>query len=222
MAQRLLCLPVMKICAIALMILAIAPAKSTYESTPGETPIPSISEVQARAIAHARLEPEEISSWRKRAKLQALLAKLEVGYQRRARDIVAVDVNDNVYVGSAGVMVGPDEGKYGYNNDLGQNVEVRATWHLGEALFNRDSLAISTEARNLARDRQILLSEVSKNYYDRERFAGEIDFIKRDLRSEDADRATLKRELFMKEVALREATAALDAMTGGWFGKQID
>jgi hypothetical protein len=95
-----------------------------------------------------------------------------------------------------------------------------ATWNFNEAIFNPDMLDISAESRRLATDRNALLSEVTRNYFDRERFAAELSFMDEDLQKKP-DSKKLVRARDLKSLSLDEKTAALDALTGGWFGEEL-
>lgn len=209
----------MNLAAIFLALTTLSSFSYGSASAPsGKTP--SIALVQQKAIEHARIDPSEISQWKKKARVSALLPKLQVEYDRRVRYDVNVDVSDSVYVGSSGATVGPEQGSFASNQNADQNVSVKAVWSFSEALFNPDLLAVSEETRLLARERQAILAEVNKNYYERERIEGEIKFLeekqKRGTHSEK-----LRQEIFAKGIAFNEATAALDALTGGWFGEEI-
>lgn len=195
------------------MMLALVSSGEAGNNSGG---VPPVTAVQKIAIEHARLEASEVSSWRKRARLQALLPKLQVGYERRLRNYVNVDVTDTVYVGSGGVVQGPDDQTSQSNADIGQNVEVKAVWSFNEAIFNPDVLNVSAEARALSRDRQFILAEVNKNYFDRQRLKGEIKYLQAELKKNPRD-SEIKKEIFSKKVSFDEATAALDSLTGGWF-----
>lgn len=181
---------------------------------------PDIVDVQKRAIDYARLDPSEISKWKRRAAKAALLPKLQIEYDRRMRDYVNVDVNDQVYVGSNGVVVGPDSGSYNANCNNDNNISVQAVWSLGEAIFSPDSLAVSQEARNLARERQSILAEVNRNFYERRKLGGEIVMLEAELKAHPRDEK-IRRDIFAKRVARDEAAAALDALTGGWFSEHM-
>lgn len=187
--------------------------------TPASSNAPPITEVQRQAISHARLDPSEISTWKRRARVSALLPKLQVNYARRLKYNVDVSVNDSVYVGSGGTAVGPDQGGYTENQNSDNNIEVKAVWDFSEAVFNPDQLAVSEEARLLARERQAILSEVCRNYYERERLAGEIALLNEEQKRK-GKRDGLQREIFSKRIKFDEATAALDALTGGWFSNE--
>lgn len=206
--------------ALILTLGALSSATGSYgvSTLPGNAP--PIAIVQQKAIEYARLEPSEISSWKKRARLSALLPKLQVSYDRRVKYNIDVDVSDSVYVGSQGSAIGPSQGSYAANEDLDHNIGVKAVWSLGDTVFNPDMLAVSEEARMLARERHAILAEVNKNYYERDKVTGEIQFLVERLKPKPRDEE-IRRELLLKRVCLDEATAALDALTGGWFGKQI-
>lgn len=223
MARLLLCEIYMKAYAVALVLLALSARgahPAAFGSPAGTGDEPEIAEVQQRAIEHARLEPSEISSWKKRARLQALLPQFQVEYERRIRDFVDININDSVYVGSNGVIVGPDEGSYSYNNNADQNVVVKAVWSLNETIFNPDILNVSAETRRLAGERQAILAEVTRNYFDRQRLIGEIEYLQDELKRSPSPEK-IRHEIYLKRVSFSEATAALDALTGGWFSEQI-
>lgn len=206
--------------ALLLALSAVSSASfGTIDGLPSEK-APPIAEVQRRAIEYARLDPAEITSWKKRSRLAALLPKLQVSYDRRMKYDVNVDVNDSVYVGSSGTAVGPPEGSYAANSNSDDNIGIKAVWSFNETIFNPDMLAVSEEARYLARERQAILAEVNKNYYARDRAAGEIAYLSRQLpRETHPDK--LRHDILLRRIALDEATAALDALTGGWFGREL-
>ena len=62
-------------------------------------------------------------------------------------------------------VVGADE-KVGY--------ELRATWDLNEAVFNRSEIALRRAVVNASRQRDSLVSEVTKIYFSRRRSAGRL------------------------------------------------
>jgi hypothetical protein len=131
-----------------------------------------------------------------------------------------VNVNDNVYVGSDNVVVGPEEGSYKETADSSQYIGVRAVWSLNELIFSRDSLNVSREALNIMRERNALLEAVNKHYFERKKLIGEmaqLAAIKVPLRlAQKKDQ-----ELFLKKITMEKETAALDALTGGWFSQQL-
>ena len=180
---------------------------------------PTVVEVQEVALRHAQFDREESRRWKKRAKLSALLPRLQLEYLRRTQNQIDVDINDSIYVGANGTTTGPDQGSISQNAGAGQNVGARAVWNLSDLIFNRDQLNVSVESRNLIHEQQLLLAEVNHQYFRRRQLQGEMELIRR-------GRYPLKpaegkeQVRFSKEVELSEATAALDALTGGWYSRK--
>lgn len=211
----------MQLPSIILIVAALMTSSPGGSFTSAISSGPSIVELQRKALEHARLDPSEISSWKKRVRFSALVPRLQLDYSRRMRSLVDVNINDSVYVGANGVSVGPEAGSYQENSDADQNIGIKAVWNFSEAIFNPEMLAVSEEARLLARERQGILAEVNRNYYERTKAQGEISFIERALKREPRSEK-LKMEIFSKRVALDEATAALDALTDGWFSSEFN
>jgi len=201
-----------------MMIAALSHGVAMNSPSEGLKNVPPVDEVQRHAISHANLDPSDIVSWKKRVRVAALLPRFQVDYGHRRQYDVDMDVNDSVYVGSSGVMVGPEDGGYSQNHNIDHSVGFKAIWNLDETVFSSNELNISAESRRLARERQAMLAEVNRNYFERERLLGEIERIKKT----PAYRVNrnLKYEVFIKGVGAREAAAALDALTGGWFGRE--
>lgn len=210
----------MTIGTLILFLCALSAGAGTLDQGASAGKVPPVAQVQQRAVEHARLDPSEISSWKRRARYQALMPQLQLEYERRLNYDVDIDISDSVYVGSNGVSVGPEEGRYSQTQDADQNVAVKAVWRFNEAIFNPDMLNVSAETRHLARERQSLLAEVNRNYYDRSRLAGEIAYYEEQLKHA-SNPAKIRHEIYLRRVAFDEATAALDALTGGWFGEQL-
>ncbi len=202
------------VCMIAVM--AGGNAAAAEGARPAARVAPDIIEVQRAALKHNNLDGREVARWKKRARLAALLPRFQFDYGMRRKVDVNVDVSENVYVGSSGVTVGPDDGQYSHNANSDQNIGVKAIWYLNELIFNPDQLDISRESRSLIRERQMLLAEVNKHYYERKRLAGLIDALQRGTMP-PGKKMTREREIYLAQVKREEETAALDALTGGWF-----
>ncbi len=201
-----------------MMIAALSHGVAMNPPREGLKNVPPVDEVQRHAISHANLDPADIVSWKKRVRVAALLPRFQVDYGHRRQYDVDLDVNDSVYVGSSGVTVGPEDGGYSQNHNLDHSIGLKAIWNLDETVFNSNELNISAESRRLARERQAMLAEVNRNYFERERLLGEIERIKKT--SAYLANKKLEHEVFVKGVGVREAGAALDALTGGWFSQE--
>ncbi len=183
--------------------------------------LPPVAEVQRQAVANARIDLAEASSWKRRARQAAYVPRLQLEYGRRMRNVVDVNVNDNVYVGASGVVVGPEDGTYSSNQTGDNSFGVRAIWELRDAVFNTDVLAASAEMRNIARERNALIAEVNKRYYVVESTPAEVALLAR-LVQLNPRKDKAMHEIFLRGVACEESIAELDALTGGWFRSQVE
>ena len=161
---------------------------------------PNVRSVQRRAMTYAHAEPAKVASWRQRARLSSLLPEVRV-----AVDYDTDSDDTRTFTSSTSEprqVVGADE-KVGY--------ELRATWDLNEAVFNRSEIALRRAVVNASRQRDSLVSEVTKIYFSRRR--AQVDL----LLAEDIS----AKERVKQELRIAELTAYLDGLTGGWFSKQI-
>lgn len=204
------------------MLLAIlATVALLTAKAPDITPGPPVGDVHRVALDNARIEMGDVTKWKKRAKISAVLPRLQLDYANRLRYNVNVDVSDNVYVGSENVVIGPEEGSYKQTEDNSHYIGVKAVWALNELIFSRDSLAVSHEALTVMRERNALLDSVNKHYFERKKLIGEIA----ELSAKKVPRADIPKkehELFVRRIAMDKETAALDALTGGWFTTQLN
>jgi len=201
---------------------------------------PEIAEVHRAALAYQHMDRNEAAQWKKKARLQALLPRFQVDYGQRALNDINVNVNENVYVGSSGVTVGPNDGTYSQKANYDQNFAVRAVWALNELIFNADQLAISREARDLTIERQKMLAEVNAHFFERMRLKGVVAALARGKKvplcsgadsakqcgvkddPKDNAKESIEHLLFLARVKFAEETGALDALTGGWFSQAVN
>jgi len=156
---------------------------------------PKIEEVQKQAIKYAEVEPSKIINWRKQAQKKALLPKLTVGLDGSRK------TNYEIYTAAntSYVFEGP--------NDQSNGWDVALSWDLSELIWNSDQTSIDTRSRLMVQLRDDILDEVNKTYFERIRVKMELD----SLQIED------RKKRFEKELRVRELTASLDALTGGYF-----
>jgi hypothetical protein len=103
--------------------------------------------------------------------------------------------------------IGPDDVTK-YDN---KNWSVSLTWELGDLIFSDDQTNIDVRSKLMVQLRDEILDEVTKLYFERIRVRAEID----NLSIED------RKKRFEKELKLKELTASLDALTGGYFLQQL-
>lgn len=161
---------------------------------------PSMQEVYEQALRYAHVEPAMVKKWEHALRKAPLLPRFQFRFDRRLQDNVNVNLEDNVNVNSSGVTVGPTSQTQvqDANDDL--NFEVRAIWYLDQLLFSPEDLEVSSEGRALAKDRERILNQVRKYYFDWRQ---------------------LQTAPHPRRLELEEVVAALDGMTGGWFTTQI-
>ncbi|MCX5703310.1 MAG: hypothetical protein NT066_02295 [Candidatus Omnitrophica bacterium] len=170
---------------------------------------PQIKAVQDAAIKYAEVEPEKIARWRKQAAKRALLPRLTVDMDhdndRTTSSSIWGTYSSNGTPGR--YFIGPDD-ETKYDN---KNWGVSLTWELGDLIWSDDQTNIDVRSRLMVELRDDILDEVTKLYFERLRVKMELDT----LGIED------RKKRFEKELKLQELTASLDALTGGYFSRQI-
>lgn len=174
---------------------------------------PTLQQVADRVLNYARLQPKNIHEWEKKSRRSALFPRLQMGFERKMRHGLDLNVEDSVSVGSGGITVGPAQTQQTQDQLRDNDFEIKAVWYLDQLLFSRDHLDISQEARYLSLERERILAQAREAYFKRQFILKEMEMLKR------SGASRLKQEL--KELELAEATAALDNLTGGWFSAQI-
>lgn len=172
---------------------------------------PSVDEVQQEAIRSIGFDRGEVEGWKGRSRWAAALPRLQVGFERELKDVVALTTRDNVSVTGGDVFIGPDENNFDQNFNQGTSFDVKAVWYLNELVFSRDSLAASGERRDWIRERTRALQEVTEAYFTRKRLLQEL------LGRRDSPEIREKKKLFLDQV-----TATIDAWTGGWFSREVE
>ncbi|MBI2894802.1 MAG: hypothetical protein HYY06_14705 [Deltaproteobacteria bacterium] len=154
---------------------------------------PRIDEVQAAAVRTAHADPSRAEAAADRARAAGLLPALRV---RVARDL---DRDQSLDL------------EPGASDQLGLDasdrlvLEVRAEWDLSRLAYEPDELHALESASRLARDRREAIETVTRLYFERLRLVGRL------ARAPDPEARS----------RLGEVTAILDALTGGYFGRQL-
>lgn len=164
---------------------------------------PTVQEVQEMALQSLGSDPSELIQMKRRSRWAAALPKFQVGMDHDLKESMSVSTEDSVQVSGGNVFIGPDSNDLSRDFNSGTGFEVKAVWALDQILFNRDSLAVGVEQRNWNRERNLVASEVAEIYFKRRRYH---------VQEKDPVEMRLK---------VDEATAQLDALTGGWFSREI-
>ena len=164
---------------------------------------PKVRQVQEVAIAYAEVSPEKIKKWRKQAAKKAFLPTVSVGVDRNSSDLWHWET------GSTAVgQVGDDSLRRGRDNI---DWDVRLSWDLGKVIWNDDQTAIDVRSKLMVELRDDILDQVNKLYFERLR-------VKMELAGLNIEETKKRNE---KELKLQELTASLDALTGGYFSRQL-
>lgn len=160
---------------------------------------PTVREVQQQAIAYMRVNPQEVDSWRLRARTNALAPRLTTQVQGDLND----DRRTVEQVGEPTIV--------SQTNDQSGRLVVGAAWDLDRLVFEPQEMAVARESVRIANLRDRVLDEVTRRYFERRRLQVDLELSPpKDL----ADRVK-------KELRLQELTADMDAVTGGWFSQKL-
>ncbi|MFH1888487.1 MAG: hypothetical protein ABH806_00185 [Candidatus Omnitrophota bacterium] len=163
--------------------------------------IPEINEVQQAAIKYAQVEPDKIIRWRKRAARKAILPRVSVGLDRSATDLWHWESGSTTKSEDDILRKGRDAIEW----------DISLSWDLSELIWNDAQTSIDVRSRLMVELRDDILDEVTKLYFERIRVKMELDNIS----IED------RRKRFEKELKLKELTAFLDGLTGGYFSSHL-
>jgi hypothetical protein len=164
---------------------------------------PVVRDVQEAALRYFHVNSAQIEGMRSRARIKALAPVLEFsgGYTRSELD----DVSTNA---EAGFTTVDDPWVTRGSGGMGWNARAKMTLNLPQLVFNPEELDVASLAGLV----EGLLKESTRLYFMRRRL--QVDM----LLTPPTDRATL----LSKNLRIEELTGLIDAMTGGWFQRQLD
>lgn len=160
---------------------------------------PSIVEVQRVAATYARVHPDVYDSWLSAARWAYFLPRNLRGQLRRT-DKDQSDVRTTTS-GLSDLV----------SDDAELRLELRADWDLTRLVFNRDSITAARQIERLVNQREDILTTVNKLYFARRQLQIELE-----LEPPSSVERAVKAQLRIDAL-----TADLDALTGGWFSKQV-
>lgn len=160
---------------------------------------PAIRDVQNIAIEYAEVHPRKIAGWRTRANISAIMPHLSFGIDRNSSDGLHWDAGQNPDTW----VVGPENESSGW--------DITFTWDLSELIWNGAQTLIDVRSKLMVQLRDDILDEVTSYYYERRRL--QIELL--DVPSGETH------SRIKKELRVQELTANLDALTGGYFSRQL-
>jgi hypothetical protein len=164
---------------------------------------PTVEEVQMAALTFFRVNPSRVDGYRRGAAWKALAPDIEVSMTRdsSSADRRLIDV---LYTSNPRFKDGKD---FEYTNNAGYSVFVRAHWGLDRLIFNAEVLDVTS----LVGVQESLLREITSLYYTRRRL----------LTMFTLNPPQSKGEALTERIRLDEITSNLNALTGGYFAKEL-
>lgn len=173
--------------------------------------MPAIRALHRIVLTNAHIAHSEPAQWTRRLRHAALLPTLQVGARHGVREDLDLSLSDEVSVSSSGVVVGPRVSDFAEQNNRHVQLDVRAVWRLNELLFNPDAIFVHREARERRREVRVLLHDANQLYFTWQRWETILQWAGRSAEI-PATLARAERDM---------AAAELDALTGGWFSRQL-
>jgi hypothetical protein len=158
--------------------------------------LPTVRELQEAAIRYALLSTGRMKSWEWRSRLRSFLPQFSIGLDQEISNNIDID---------RGSTSDPDVFLNGPNEE-GSSVGVSVDWDLAELVWNDVETSIEIRERALVDQRDEILREVTRLYFEYKRLQKErAVFIELDPRAAIAN-----------EIRIEEIRAQLDALTGGY------
>ncbi len=170
---------------------------------------PSVTATMDAALEYAGITTDRLESLYTRAQASRALPK-KVYYEYTYRDRDTDRPQDKIEQGADGKVTKDTLTTYEESQAYGQH-KVRAEWELSGLVYNSDTLNVYKQMGSAAKDRDRLLRDVAKVYYAR----------RKQQIAMDTDPGVDVMTRLQQELQLQELTAQLDALTGGWFSKQL-
>ncbi len=161
---------------------------------------PNVRAVQEAALRYFKVNMDKVNSLRAGAAYKALVPVVEVAGGYVQSNLADATVNQEWHSTDIYTERGVDAWAW--------ELRGKATWNLPQLVFNPEELDVAS----LAGLMEGILKESTRLYYMRRRL--QVDL----LLSPPRDVATQ----ITKELRLEELTALLDAMTGGWFQRELE
>jgi photosystem II stability/assembly factor-like uncharacterized protein len=160
---------------------------------------PTIQEIQKEAIKYAEVQPQKIIRWRRQAMLAAFMPTISLDYDKNVYGSASTKTNSDP-LGYGTAMVGP--------RDWGLSL----SWDLSELIWNPDQTSIDSRSKLMVELREDILDEITRLYFERRRLQTEFLISPPEEAKERLD----------KFLRLEELTASIDALTGGYFSRELE
>lgn len=163
---------------------------------------PTVVEVQEAAARFARVNPDAYASWLAESNYAHTLPRRLLGRVRSTS-------NDDRSARTTNATTGSISDTVAARDQI--QLEVLAEWDLSRLVFNRDGILAARQIERLVNQREDILTTVNKLYFARRQLQAELEL---------EDRGSIK-HMLQQQLRLEGLTADLDALTGGWFSKEL-
>ena len=153
---------------------------------------PTIRQVQEAALRYAEVvHPDRIKALRRNARLKALLPDVSLDYDKTIYSATGKDYSN--------IVIGP--------RDWG----LTLSWDVGDLIFSEQVRLIDSNTRLMVQLRDDILNEVTRLYYERRKLQTELILTPPET----------PHDKLAKTLRLEELTANIDALTGGYFSRNL-
>jgi hypothetical protein len=164
---------------------------------------PTVVETQQAAARFARVNPSAYDSWLAESNAAHTLPRRLLGRVRSSR-------NDDRSARTTNASTGSLSDTVAARDQL--QLEVLAEWDLSRLVFNRDGILAARQIERIVNQREDILTTVNKLYFARRQLQAELAL----------DNPASVQKGIQMQLRIEGLTADLDALTGGWFSRQLE
>ena len=157
--------------------------------------LPSITLVQEKALAYAKLNNYRLHGWERRVRLKAFLPTVSIDFEKEISNNIDIDRSSTTKPDL--FIDGPD--------DKEASIGLSLSWDLGDFIWNDTETSIEMRREDFIDQREDVLREVTRLYYEWMRLEHSIQNI--DSENKNKNELIIKRE---------EVKSQLNGWTGGF------
>lgn len=205
---------------LLLVAALLTPAPAPAQEAPSELDTllarfdhePSVRDVQQRALEYAGVAELDLDVWTRRARLSNLMPRLQGQAAWLDQKDVQVRYRENFSTDDDGLVIAdPSQNNVYDDSRIRSLYSLRVSLDLPGLLFDRSEPQIAREVRSRHQQREDALRRVTDLYFERRH---------RQILSLVVPAAQWERRLEL-EMQVRALTAQIDALTGGWFAREL-
>ncbi|TXD39268.1 hypothetical protein FRC98_02390 [Lujinxingia vulgaris] len=173
---------------------------------------PTVAATHRAALQHLEMGAPDLDHWTRRARLSALLPQVQGQVAWLDQHDLQNRFRENIEADESGTYQRDYAQHYLYDDTRSRTLySLRLSLDLSQLVYTPQEMVIQREVRARWKHRDDLLRTVTETYFARRRHQ-----LHDMLLVPDSDEEALARHL-----EIQALTARLDALTGGWFSKQL-